>query len=134
MNILFGILLTIHGLIHLLYFGHSAKLFQLQPGMAWPDDSWAISGITGNETARLLAAGACVLAAIGFVSSGVALLASQSWWRPAVITAALFSTAVYALFWDGKMQALNAKGLIAIVINLAILVSLLVIRCPRFSF
>jgi hypothetical protein len=37
MRIVFGILLLIHGLIHLLYSGQSARRFELQPGMVWPD-------------------------------------------------------------------------------------------------
>ena len=134
MNILVGILVTIHGLIHLMYFGHSARLFELQPGMAWPDGSWALAKLLGVEVTRFAAAGACVLAALGFVAGGVALFASFGWWRIVVIGTAIFSTALYVLLWNGRTQGLSNSGLIAIIINLGILVSLLVVRWPHFSF
>ena len=41
-RILVSLLVILHGLVHLLYFGQSARLFELQPGMGWPDGSWAV--------------------------------------------------------------------------------------------
>jgi hypothetical protein len=41
-RILFGVFVLLHGLVHLLYLGQSARYFELQPGLAWPDGSWAI--------------------------------------------------------------------------------------------
>ena len=133
MNILLGLTVAVHGLIHLLYAGQSARRFELRPGMAWPDGSWALSGLLGNETIRTVAAAACVLAGIGFLAGGIALFASQAWWRPVVIGSAAFSTLALVLLWDGKLQALADKGFIAVLINLAILVALLV-RWPRLGF
>ena len=134
MNILLGLAVVVHGLIHLLYAGQSARRFELRPGMAWPDGSWALSGLFGNEAVRSLAAVACVLAAAGFLAGGVVLFASQAWWRPVVIGSAAFSTLALLLLWDGKLQALADKGLIAVIINLAILVALLFFSWPRLDF
>jgi hypothetical protein len=67
MNILIGVFLVLHGLVHLLYSGQAARFFVLQPGMAWPNGSLAVSGLFGIEPARILAIVACALAAIGFV-------------------------------------------------------------------
>lgn len=133
MSIIFGIFLILHGLVHLLYSGQSARLFELQKGMVWPDGSWAFEGLVGNEATRMLAIGACILTAIGFVIGGIALFAAQAWWRPVVVAISVFSAVIFILFWDGQLQALANKGLFAILINLAILVALLVFRWPRLG-
>jgi Na+/melibiose symporter-like transporter len=101
--------------------------------MVWPDGSWAFEGLVGNEATRMLAIGACILTAIGFVIGGIALFAAQAWWRPVVVAISVFSAVIFILFWDGQLQALANKGLFAILINLAILVALLVFRWPRLG-
>ena len=39
LNIVIGVFIILHGLVHMLYFGQSRKFFELQPGMTWPDGS-----------------------------------------------------------------------------------------------
>jgi hypothetical protein len=124
----------LHGLVHLLYLGQSRRLLELQPGMVWPDGSWAFSRLLGIEATRLLAGACCVLAAIGFVVGGIGLLARQAWWRPLVVGAAAFSAVVVIFLWDGKMHRLADQGGIALLINAAILVALLLLRWPKFEF
>ena len=43
---------------------------------------------------------------------------------------ALFSTALYLLFWDGKLQQLDAKGGVGILIDLIVLLAVLVLQWP----
>jgi len=129
-----GVFIVLHGLVHLLYFGQSRRLFELQPGMVWPDGSWAFSKLLGEGATRSLASIACVLAALGFVAAGIAIFVGQSWWRPVVVGAAAFSAAIFVLFWDGGLQKMADKGVIAILINLAILVAVLIVRWPDFGF
>jgi len=126
--------IVLHGLVHLLYFAQSRRLFELQPGMVWPDGSWAFSRLLGDEATRWLASLACILAAIGFVVGGTAILLGQAWWRPVVVAAAAFSAAVLFLLWNGKTQKLAQQGAIAILINLAILFYVLVFQWPDFGF
>jgi len=125
-RIIFGVFIVLHGLVHLLYFGQSARYFELQPGMVWPDGAWAFSRLLGDETIRILASIFMVLAAIGFVAGGAGILVRQAWWRPVVLGSATFSAVIVVLFWDGTMQKLNDQGAIALLINLAILVAVLV--------
>jgi hypothetical protein len=125
-RIIFSVFIVLHGLVHLLYFGQSRKFFELQPGMVWPDGSWAFSKLVGDETARLLASLFLVLAAGGFVVGGVGLLLGQGWWRPMVVSTATFSSIIYILFWDGAWQRLHDKGAIGLLINMAILVTVLI--------
>jgi hypothetical protein len=129
-----GVFMVLHGLVHLLYFGQSARRFELKPGMVWPDGSWAFSRLLGDEATRNLASIFLILTAIGFVAGGVGILASQVWWRPVVVGAAAFSSVVYILFWNGRLQNLDGQGGVGILINLAILLAVLVVRWPAFGF
>lgn len=133
-RILLSIFFILHGLVHLLYFGQSARYFELQGGMTWPDRSWAFSRLLGDSAARNLACTLLILIAIGFVIGGIGLLAKQVWWRPTIVGAAIVSTFTYILFWDGGIQHLDNKGGIGILINLVILVTLLIIKWPMFDF
>lgn len=123
-----GLFLILHGLVHLLYAGQSWRLFELQPGMVWPDGSWAFSKLLGEETIRVLTSISCLLATTGFVAGGVGLFLKQAWWQPLVVISALFSAIIFILFWDGTGQKLADKGGIALLINLVILVALLISR------
>src|SRR5574341_512239 len=122
-----GAFIALHGLVHLLYFGQSWRVFELKPGMRWPDGSWAFSRLLGDEAARFAASAACVLAALGLLVGGIGLLARQGWWYPAVIGSAAFSIVLYIVFWDGQMEKLPDKGAIGILISLAILAAVLVL-------
>ncbi len=127
---IFAIFVVLHGLVHLLYFGQSARRFELRPGLAWPDGSWVFSKFLEDKTIRNLASIACVVAAIAFVAGGVGVVIGQSWWRPVIVAVAAFSSMAFLLFWDGKLRRLNEQGAIAILINVAILVAVLVLAWP----
>jgi hypothetical protein len=126
LRVVLGIFVLLHGLVHLLYFGQSARIFELQPGMVWPDGAWAFSKLLGDETTRRLARIFLVLAASGFVASGAGILLKQACWRPVTGVVALFSTTLYILFWDGRFQNLDNKGVFAILINIALLAILFI--------
>jgi len=123
-----GVFIVLHGLVHLLYVGQSARLFELQPEMVWPDGSWAFSRLFGNGTTRILASISYVLAAIGFVAGGTGILVRLAWWRPAVMGSAAFSAVFIVLFWDGVVKTLANKGAIGLLINLAILAVVLIFQ------
>lgn len=129
-----GAFIVLHGLVHLLYFGQSWRLFELQPGLVWPEGSWAFATLLGHEPTRLLASASCVLAAIGLVAGGTGILVRQGWWGPVVVGSAAFSAVIFVLFWDGGMQKLDQKGGIGLLINIAILVAVLGLRWPNFEF
>jgi hypothetical protein len=134
LRFMFGAFIVLHGLVHLLYFGQSRRLFELRPGMVWPDGSWAFSRLLGDEATRLLASFSYVMAAIGFVAGGIGILLGQAWWRPVVVGSAAFSAVIIFLFWDGKMRKLNDQGLIAVLINMAIPVAVLILGWPNLGF
>jgi uncharacterized membrane protein YphA (DoxX/SURF4 family) len=129
-----GVFLLLHGLVHLLYFGQSVRFFELQPGLTWPDGSWAFSRLLGDSGTRTLASILLIITALGFMIGAAGIAFGQSWWRTAVVASAVFSVVVYILFWNGRWQHLDAQGGVGILIGLAILVAVLVFRWPRFEF
>ena len=130
LQFIFGVFMVLHGLVHLLYFGQSARCFELRPGLVWPDGSWVFSRPLEDKTTRNLASISCVVAAIGFVAGGAGVLISQAWWRPVIVATAALSSITFLLFWNGKLRRLVDQGAIAILINLAILVAVLVLAWP----
>ena len=68
------------------------------------------------------------LVAVGFAASGIGIIARMPWWRQVIVGSALFSTAIFVLFWDGAAQHLDSKGAVAIMINIAILIVVLIFR------
>ncbi|UCH11542.1 MAG: hypothetical protein JSU61_06535 [Fidelibacterota bacterium] len=132
LRIIVGAFLVLHGLVYLLYAGHSWRLFELAD-LAWPDDSWAFSRLLGMEALRALATVSCILAALGFVAGGAGVFAGWAGWRPVVVGAAAFSAVIFVLFWDGRLQKLPDQGWIGVLISAAILVTVL-LRWPEFDF
>lgn len=132
-RILFGIFIVLHGLVHLLYCGQSARYFELQPGMVWPDGSWVFSRFLGNKAIRNLASIALILAAAGFLAGGAGIFLKQTWSQPVVVSTAIFSSVIFVLFWDGMMQHLDNKGGVGILINLGILVAVQIFYWPKLD-
>lgn len=124
MHIAAGIFLILHGLVHLLYTGFSLKLFDTDSKMTWPDNSWAFEKLLGNKAARNLAAVANIVAAAGFIAGGIGVFSDKGY----TITAAsaIFSSVIYVLFWDMKLQKLPEKGIFAVLINIVVLVLALI--------
>ena len=79
LSLVVGIFIVLHSLVHLLYFGQSARLFELQPGMVGPAGSWAFTRLFGDEVTRRLVSIACVLVTIGFVAGGIGIFVTQAW-------------------------------------------------------
>jgi CHASE2 domain-containing sensor protein len=119
------IFLILHGLVHLLYFAQSWRLFELRPNLVWPSEAWALPHFLGDDRMRRLAGIALVLAAAGFVAGALGLFIQQAWWRPVVVSSAALSTLIYILCWDATFQKLADQGAIGILINVAIAVAVL---------
>ena len=124
---MFASFIILHGLVHLLYVGQNQRLFELRPGMTWPDDSWAFSRLFGDRATRGLTSITFILVAIGFVSGGVGLIFNQSWWHPFVVGAAAVSSVMIILLWDGRPRKLDNQGGVGLLINLALLTLLLIV-------
>lgn len=128
MSYIIGVFLLLHSLVHLLYFGQSARYFELKPGMAWPDGAWAFSKLLGEGATRNLASIALIMAAMGLAASGIGILVGQAWWRPLVLGATAFSSVLFVLFWNGRTQNLDGQGGVGLLIDMAILAAVLLLR------
>lgn len=123
MDYFIGILYILHGLVHLLYMGHSLQYFELEKGLRWPDDSKLLYKITSQQQKRYTASVLCILAAVFFVTSGISVLIGHSWNHIEVYAAVGISTLPFAAFWNGsRFSSLPAQGGIAIIINILILI------------
>lgn len=104
LSIAIALVLTLHGLVHLMGTVTYLKLGVVQ-GLAYKttllDGRWDL-----GENGMALYGALWALAAIGFVAGAVALLASSDWYRPLLMGAALFSLALTALDW--KVAAAGA--------------------------
>jgi hypothetical protein len=130
LSMIFGIVLILHGLVHLLYVGQSLKKFELTAGMVWPDRSWLFTKLLREENVLLLIAVCLAIAALGFISAGLGSLLRWNWWQPAVIGSAILSTLIFLLAWDGRFKALNDQGGIGVLIDLAVIILLKVVNWP----
>jgi hypothetical protein len=127
-GVVIGIFMLLHGLVHLWYFTLSRGLVEFQPDMGWTGRSWLFTNLLGDAATRALASVLYVVATGGFVSASIGILSQQAWWRPVTLIAAIFSTIVIILFWDGSLQMPVQKGLLGVLINSVILVALLLLR------
>ena len=125
-NLILGIFIVLHGLVHLWYFTLSQRLIQFQAEMGWTGKSWLFTSPVGDTPTRSIASVLYILATLGFIAGGIGIFIHQTWWRPTLMISAIFSSAVILLFWDGNAEMLIQKGLIGFFINIAILVILLV--------
>lgn len=129
-KVLTGIFIVMHGLVHLWYVTLSQGWVKFQADMGWTGKSWLFTNLLGDQPARTFASLAYTLAAIGFVAGGIGIFSQQDWLRPFLIGSAAFSSALILLFWDGSGEMLVQKGLLGLLINLAVLVAVLVFKLP----
>lgn len=128
MRLFIGILIILHGLIHLLYFGQSMRFFELQPKMVWPDDSWLFSKLLNVKTLRMVTGILCIMAAIGFVISGAGVIFSPKWCLLLTTGVVVFSDLIFILFWDGRWHNLANQGGYSFLINAVILIALFILK------
>jgi hypothetical protein len=133
-KIILTIFFMLHGLVYLLYASQSLRLFELQPGMTWPDGSWAFSNLIGIKATRWLAAVSCIVSTLGFITGCLGIILKWMWWSNAVVYSAFFSSLFFIFLWDGRIKKLDDQGGIGILINLAIIMSLSFFHWPDFGF
>lgn len=120
MRVVIGIFIVLHGLVHLFYFAHSKRIFELRPGMEWPDNSWGLSKFLKTDTIRTIASLVCILVAVVFVISGIAYIVTAVWTFKLIQISAILSSGLFILFWDGRLKKLDNQGAIAILLNISI--------------
>lgn len=119
-----SIFIILHGLVHLWYVVLSRGLVAVKPEMGWSGSSWLFTPLLGSSGARTLAGAGYVVATSAFVLAGTGFLARAGWARPLLAGAALLSSTLVVLFWEGGFHLWMEKGLIGLLINAVLLVGL----------
>jgi hypothetical protein len=118
LQILIGIFLILHGLVHWVYAAPQDKAADAKPFNVLTG-RWLVkkAGLKSSLALKLGIA-LMILATLGFILSGIALLISQSWWGIPAISTAGVSLAFLALFWDRNMVIGAALNIAIIVLAL----------------
>lgn len=125
-----GIIIVLHGLVHLLYAAHAYGALVLQPDMPWPQHAWGLSRAFKSSTLGTLAVVLCSLSGLGIAAGGIAYLLKMPAWQTLLVAFSILSTATYLLLWDGKRQDLDNQGIYAVVIDLALIAAILLSSIP----
>ena len=104
MRVLIGVLLLLHGLIHIAL-GVIPNPDAAQPVVAtflsdWAG-SWLLGGLSG-KTLRVIGLVLAIVAGIGFVGAGLAMFSfvlPHDWWRALAIGSSAVSLVLCVLFW-----------------------------------
>lgn len=123
---LIGIIIVLHGLVHLWFVVLARGLVEYKPEMGWSGRSWLFTGLIGDPATRILASILLLLVTVALSAGGIGFLIDQQWARPVLIVSALASAIVLILFWDGSPQLIVQKGLIGLLIDAAIVAGLLI--------
>jgi len=132
MQILFGIFLILHGLVHMWYVVLSQRWVEFQSEMGWTGVSWLLTGSLGNKITNILATIFYSVSAIAFVLSGVGFFAKQDWTRTSIVIASIISALTILIFWDGKLTQPVERGLLGLFISFAVLIAAVIFKWPSF--
>lgn len=126
MNILIGIFVLLHGLVHMWYVTLTQGWVEFQANMGWTGKSWLLSNFLGDNIIRIVGTIFYGLSTIFFLVAGIGLLAKQDWPRSWMIAASVISSITIVVFWDGNSGMPVEKGLLGLLINLGILLAIFI--------
>ena len=119
-----AVFFVLHGLVHLWYVVLSNNWVAVEDAMGWNGHSWLLSPQLPSGTILSLASGLYLIVTIGFVVGAVGYWLDEKWATTLLASAALLSSAVLVVMWDGRPDLLVEKGILGILINIGILVFL----------
>lgn len=128
MNILSGIFIVLHGMVHFWYVTLSQGWVEFEADMGWTGQSWLFSGLLNSGVTRTIATITYSAAALLLVVGGVGLMAKADWARPLLLVSAAASGVIIAAFWDGSLKMIVQKGGLGLLINLGIIGALTIFR------
>ena len=130
LHIIVGVFLILHGLVHLMYVGTARGWIPSNGDTIWDGRSWVFTRTLGASRTMTLATIVHTATTLVFAVAGIGLVAKQPWWEAWAVAGAILSTAGIVLFWDGSPKNPVQKGLLGIVINVAILAAVLYFGWP----
>lgn len=114
-------LLGAHGWVHFVYVASNQGWFGSGDGWVWNGRSWLLSRFFPERVILSLASVFFGLAGVGFIAGAVGLFFAFQWWMPVTVVAALLSTLLYIMLWDGRFADMPAKGALGVLINLVVI-------------
>ena len=128
--IILGVFLILHGAVHIWYVAMARGLITADADTIWNGRSWLLTRRVGDQTTMTFATIVFSAIALVFAVAGIALVAQQEWFSTWAITGSILSIAAIVCFWDGKPDHPVEKGLLGIILDVAILVALLYFEWP----
>lgn len=120
-RVISGVIIILHGLVHLWYVILSFGIVKYQAEMGWTGESWLFSRLLSKSTLDTTAGILFIASSILFVVSGIGVIANLSIYPRILLVSALFSSIVILSFWDGESNLLVQKGVIGLLLNLLII-------------
>lgn len=120
-----GLFIIAHGLVHLWYVTLSMKLVAFKPEMGWNGKSWLLTNALGDSMTRSIASVLLIISALGLSVGGVAFLAHAKWAHSVLMIFGIISALTLIIFWDGRMDMIVQKGLIGLLISIAMVVAVI---------
>jgi hypothetical protein len=116
-----GLFLVAHGIAHVWSISLSQGWASINEAN-WAARSWILSGLLSDQVVRTLSTLAYSLSLIGFVAAGGLILLGYAWGKMLIVPTAILSALTIIVFWDGRLTMLTEKGVIGLVINIALIV------------
>lgn len=126
-NILIGAFIILHALVHFWFVSLALKMFEYKPDMGWTTRSWLFTPLLGDAITRKIAAAVFFLIMFVMAVGGVAFIFSAGWARGLLTGSAIASITALILFWDGSFDMIVQKGLVAFLLNAAIIIGMLLL-------
>lgn len=134
LQFIYGIIMILHGLVHMWYVTLARHWVPFKPDMGWTGNSWLLTNLIGDATTRTIATVIYTLITVAFVIGGIGVFANTEWWPTLVAGAAIISSVAILLFWDGNPSLMIQKGLLGLLINLAVLAGMWLFNWPGNRF
>ncbi len=129
---LYVLFLALHGGAHMVYAAFARGWMTPEKGPNWTGYSWLFTRFFGESGTREIGTWIFYLAIGLFVIAALSLALRADWALNAISVAAIYSTLAILVMWDGKFSQIVDKGLIGILINIALLAGLGIFNWPKF--
>lgn len=126
MRTLFSIFLALHGLVHAWFVVLSQNLVPFEEEMGWTGQSWLLSNILSDSTAKIVATILFSISTLLFIVGGIMFGLKADIAKTVLILASIISSLTLIVFWDGSFDMIVQKGIIGFVINIATIAYLVI--------
>lgn len=129
LRIIIGLVLLVHGIGHIMAFFPALNISSTD---TWHHRSWLLTPLIGDTASRVISLILFGAAFVGFIAAALGLfgwLVPDDLWRTLAVVSAVISLVALVLFWN-SFATLFPNKIGAIAVDIAVLVSLLVLNWP----